>query len=669
MSFSLVWTVNVLEAGCWIALLLSLALWGSWWANRHRTDALIAVGLAVAAAIIRLASSERLPMISGYGDFTLLRDIMLLHRDGLDKLLGVAGSAHRMLYWLVFKVTGPSLDVAWGITVTTAALTTLPVYGLGRMLTNSPWGGILAGLIYACFPPAILFANGVASEPTAALLVTSALAMFVLITRSYRPLTAAAFVLCMLLFVQVRGEGPALAVFVVLALALIAARYGNLQMLARYWPTALAGTLLVIPFVMLMRANSDPGQVDELLGFFIHSLSLMTAIGIGALLLDKLAHGNDPIARPARWTWNLLMLWLAYRLLKNMLNLNQGAISLVAQGQVHPDYPFITFYGLLPTPTLGFFNSPGGFPFFMFLLIIASFFFFSSRNRSKSGFISFILALCIFSFDSVIFNRATGNVILESFRYHMPLAGLLAALVAAGALKVIFALSSPNHSWARPVGLLVALALAVSPLITHRALYTDTMHNLQHEYKFVSSMVDQVRKTELIVVPDFPIWVNGSPCEGTSIEERYKADQFISSLAMLQGKSVRVLKFREHARSLAAMNRDVVMYLGHNCFMVNEPYEIHPWCQWIPSVPGVELVSQSTNPNRRFSGGGFEVLGPRAPQLTAAWYKVKPEAMRQIVLTIARTSPQWSTPAQEIRPFPEAPPYWSPLMCPPRPHR
>lgn len=630
---ALIWWVNAIAAGLWVALFVAVVAWAILALRKAPRQALLPAGLYLVCLAIRIACADRLPMISAHGDFTHLRDITIWMQEGLQRYVGVSTpSGARMLHWLAFKLLGPSVDLAFGLGLAAGAATVVPVYLVARTLTGSWFGGLLAGLAYCAYPPAISFTNGLALESTSALLLTLAFAAFLSNMRQRSHAAAAVYCVSMLLFVQSRGEGlilGALAVAVQLALAWDQAK---LKTLAAQWWWAAAALAVAIPYVLSLVTFSESELVAEFAQEASWRLGLALAIGASALVLARLAQKGRIANLASLTTWTLLVLAFASLVFLRILGHYGQGDFWFSTPKTLPEYPFIYFYGIHPYADLGFLIAPGVFPFYFFVFAALGLLPVRQGLRWVPNLPALLLLLLPITADQLLSTRATGQVIAEGFRYHIPQSGLLAISVGLGGWWV-WQLVAQRKMTGQLVGALVG-ALMLMPLVTHNAFITDTDFNIQEEYRFIRNNMDKFPERGLLVVPDFQVDYRWERVERVDITERFRVDHLLFGMAAMNRKTVMVLHLQRDRERLARLKRDVLVYLGQDCYRVNAPLEIHPWCQLVAHQEGSTRVASATIPDRRFCGGGMDVLGPWVPTLQLGLYQVSPEAMRSILQAI-----------------------------------
>lgn len=610
------WINNHVLMGSWILLAVLSIVFAIAWARKNARESLGILGLLGLSVLVRVAAAPRVPMAPGNADFTHLSEVGMWIRDGLFGEVSFAyPAAWKVVIYMAFRVAHPSPELAFWLTTLAGCLTVVPVYLLGRRVTGSALGGVLAALVMATHPMAVFFGNGVSLEtPSALLLVLSFVGLYRFLDRG-DPASAAFYALPTLLFTECRLE--ALGVLPALlsgqfGLALLQKKGGMLWS-RRY--VLLGLSLLIIPYVTFMLLYGvdvvREGYPQRMLGISLGAVAFVVAV----LALDRfvLVRKWGRLAFNAAvgmaFVWFVVHLWRC-----------AGACFLVSPDHL-ADLAHTAKYASCSEGEKWVVLSSGVFPALLPLLGVVSLVM-PARDSAEPNHRYFLLvAAYLIWAGQYLITTLTGNLIAEGARYQVLYLGLVAVMAGSGA----FALAQGLRKLRLPEWLAqgVAVLLVASSVATHWGFMTDVRHNQQAEYEFARSALKVIPERSTIGFPDFGIEVVEEGTHQVDVSRVFRTRDLLDGVAVSDSKWI-------HAMPLSLLPRKqpskpFFVYLGLDCYRVPNGEPVHPFCQRLRAGDIGEVVLQRTLENRRYSGAWSHKIGPSGPFVELTMVKIAPK--------------------------------------------
>lgn len=520
-SDPLVFACHVLAALlgiAWLALTIIACIRG---AVRNPRDAMLFCGVFLLALLVRIFSSERLPTGASHGDLTHFADMALSVEGGFSEFFTAYPPAWRALVFIVTRVTGNTLDVAFVLTTIAGAAIAVASSVFIRDITTKIAAGMLAGLAVTTWPPAIYFSNGMNLEIPGALFMTVSFMHLQATARTGSKMDAMLWALSLSLFAQSRVEAVPLAPVILGVQAAMVWAEGGFKNIAKNLPVLIIVTASFVPYAILiwqvLITQEKSRQVDAplsiafalitiLAAFIVKVLSdhvetrgrrplffvtCTLALSTGIYLLAN-AKGNpffaEPFTDPAKkhlslwvvgeWTWwdqcRVAPFWLV-----------AIAFMALAPGSRRPAIPPVA-PGLILLPLLGH-------------LITRHF--------------------------------ATGILPMEGLRHHAMWVGLVGSAIGLGAFRF--------YEFFKKKFILVIEAVALLlPLWTHKAYFTDTRYNTQQEFLFLREGIQKIADGAVVLYPDD---LASGPDGIREISDYTRTRDLVLGLAFAEGRDFKVM--------------------------------------------------------------------------------------------------------------------------------
>ncbi len=611
-----------------------ILVWAIRRARQAPREVLVGFALFALALLVRVLSAPRQPMQSGNGDMSVLFDVARWLNEGVGGEVSLTyPPALRAFLWGVFKVFGPSCELAFWVVTLLGAATVVPVAGVVKRVTGSAPAGVLAGLALAAYPPAIFFSNGVNLETPAGLLIALSCVHALDVLQNRRLSDALLYVSALAVIIQSRAELLPAAPVLVAAHVLLAVERGALRGLVRLWPAALAGLALVTPFVVQVAlASSDIGGREK--SALLASVATYGAlvVGLGALVLVA-------ERRLVRTSTSARVIAVAVGV--GALLVVGWAISefsgnpFVSHRFLIPAAPYTTFYTdqvrqwAFANGTIGigeprpFFLELGIFPLAYLLLGLLSFLPAPEPPRLTS-YAWLLVPLALFGFELTrwIFS---GVVVAEGFRYHIPFYPFVAMAVGMGAYRALQWLGGTGRRLLLARG--AAAVLILSPLATHAAFFGDTAHNAQREFAFAHAALAKLPHDSTILVPDDRLDLRGIGPGLLDVANMYRTEHLLSGLAQLRGQRLYVYGVEAALRHRVLLPGTVYFYQGIECYRALAPATFNPSCHVVRQLAGPRPPVAATRiPNRVYSTASpfIGLITPRLPMLDLALVPLTP---------------------------------------------
>lgn len=613
----LVHVLGLLTLLAWLAL-SGIAVWRALRAAPR--ESLLLFGLAGLALGIRLFSSERLPIGAANGDLTHLDAVATWMTQGLDIHHGAAyPPAYRLLLWLLAQVTGPSLQLAFLLTTVLGALCVIPAYLIARDATGSRAAGVIAALALAAYPPSILFSNGVNLVIPAAFWLASAFAWLCRYLEHRRPWLLGGLGVNLLLFGQARLESLGVGVAVLFGMALLVFEHGRPRELRRVLLAFAVAALFFLPYLgLLFGSRGDLHHNPASQPALLEPLLVFTVVGTVMLILHP---------RLRRSTGLRLMLlgaasWASISAILQVAREYPGS-ALWAKASHVPEFPFTTFYSNM---SLGRFDSfdtihpwfeePALVPLLLLPFLFLAFVTPRDLPSRRSWLMAPVLigiALVAQKMTSFI---ATGIVMAEGLRLHVAYVGLVAAAIGIGAARLVEALDLPAVGRGMVVGLVAALVL--SPVLTHRAFYSDTRHNPQEEFLFLRDSMAQVPQGATLLFADDRLDLRADGLGHAEISTIFRAEHLIRALAWTQGKQIKIQGLRDYLSQPLRRPGPTYIFLGLDCHRSPNHRTENPSCAHARALAPGERVATRAITNRLYSSQSMLTAGITIPEIELA---------------------------------------------------
>ena len=605
-------TVSILAV---LALLVLLAVQATRGALREPRLALQLAGLTALALAVRVLSAERHPVGQANGDLTHVMHAAAWLANGLGQDMGVAyPPSFRVLLYLVFSVTGPSLRVAFWLTTLVGALVCVPAALIARRLSPHPAAGVLAGVALATYPPSVLFSNGVDLSVPAGLLLTLAIERMLAARDAPAWTTVATSVLALLLFSQCRVEALGVTALVAVVSLALVVEHRAPHALSRLALAGLAAVLLSAPYLASLLAHSrDLAKADDalpLLGSALVATSLAASMalvaGWAATRWPRLPLGAPPVLAAL----TLGVSWFVAGL--------YGGNAFVPTPRPVPEFPFVTWlvdqgpwryldHRAHRPPWL----EPGVFPFPWLALLGLSLLPSAARapRRAVAPVALVVLPVAAWLVSS---RSMTGFVPAEGLRLHVAYAGLVAAAVGLGAARAIEWLGQGFSRWAAGA-LLVALLIA--PVGTHADVAAASDRYPAAELRFAERAMAFLPEGSTLVLPDDRIDMRRENLGYSSAFEVFRGDHLWRALAAAEGRRVRVLGLSTFLSLPLPSDGPVRAYLGVDCARVTRPQAESPSCRALRTTVAEPPLLDETIENRDVATVGLPWFGVQVPRL------------------------------------------------------
>ncbi len=591
----------------------------------------------VAALAVRLLSSERLPIGSGHGDFTHLKDMAIWTFEGWDVYLGQGYKpTYRLPLYLLMQLFGPSSRLVFTANAVVGALAVIPAYAAGRRLSGTVWGGSFSALAVLAFPPLIFFSNGLVIGPMAGLLLAASFAHLLAWLERDKNLDLALFLCTLLLFVQCRGESSTVAAMAGMIQFFMILERNALGRLLKRWPLLLVSILFLFPHLYLMTNDLNTVDPETRRHFFSILLSFaVTCTAFGLLALSsRTAFSRWP---RSRWLWIAFVITLTTTMLFAVISRGLGPLLVATPNPLVP-YPFVTTFNMPTGLKYGWLSEywnywmdVGLYPLVFFPLWLLSLLP-KALGTQRNIPVALPLLLLLPGFGTQLILIQSGLILAEGLRYQLSYLVLLCVSVGVGAAFFLENLPLKGHLRA---ALAVALAACLlSPLVTHRRFTADTRHNIQNETEFVQRMVEVLPNDSHLLISDSRY--SGQPGGIVTTERLFRTADLLQGAAYLEGKKLLLAdfgKFFEKPRNY----KDVYFYFGMGCYHVPRVMDLDPLCEAVRRVAKTPPVVQSHFVNRRYSDGGYiENLGPWIPEVDIALYRLNGEELDRLFQWVER---------------------------------
>jgi hypothetical protein len=622
--------------GLYVALAAGLAVRS---ARRRPREALLVLGLAAVALLVRLATSARGPIEAANADFTHVVDVEAWLRHGLAIYPGAAyPPAYRVLLLGLFGLAGPSLDAAFWLTTVLGSLVPVPAYLLARRVTGSVLAGTLAGLALAAYPPAIYFSNGLALVTPAALLLALAFAHAEAAATDGDRWDLAAWLLALVLFVQCRTEAAGIAA---LALVAHAARFVEARrvraVLARGWPLLLAAAAAVLPYAWLTAEATAATPVrDVAVGLLATGLVRLAAVAAGAVAASFVLARVPALRLPAL----LAAVGAAFVGVQAAVTGSSGN-AFAPVPTLIPEVPFVDFHSEAgPFAFLSFAHTadwqqaaflPLAFGALRWLSLAPRI---AAKGPRLPVTVVALVALPLVGGELTGF-ISTGIAGLEGLRFHVPYTGLVAASVGIGAWRVL--------TWTGLArgqrGLLAAAlaALVLSPLATHAALTRDTDRDQRAEYLFARDALARLPDDALVVLPDEPFTLDDDTGSTSSTSAVFRTPHLLRAVAFGLGRRLELRGLGELAPGSPLPEAGAWLFCGLDAYRAPRPLAESPVCEAARRIVKRPPVALTTVPTRVHSNHSLERIGPTTATMQLRLVRVEAAEVAALQAVLAPT--------------------------------
>jgi len=575
-------------------------------ARREPRVAALATALALLAVALRFAVAPRLPMVGQSADLEPLNGVLSWLAGQPQWGGGGHSPAAPALLYLVLAVVGASFEAAFAVTTVLGGLLVLPVFAIARRLGGSLSAAVLAALAAAVLPLGVIFSNGVNSEIPMAFCLAAVLQHALAFADEERPADAARLALALLLYAQTRPDALLDLPAVLAGLAVLVVASGRTATLLRQralWLAVAGGAALAGPFLRVV-AGSVPVQhaseVDVALARLVWLVPGVLALGLaGGRLLQA--------ARERRWLWLVLALGLAavaagraaalvdaygpevfgprwrpfLTLPPDWVRAGVATWTYGAAGDARPDDPWMFPSAWLVPALLGVLPArrPG-----------------APRAAAAGGLVVALLILVRWHTLATCAPRS-GELISDGARHLVPVAGLLAVVTGLGAAHLARLVTPSALRRAAPI---LAGALLLSPLLTHRAVLTDVAFDQQERYAFVRRTFPALLPGTLLLVPDHLIYpeVRGG-YDGGAAYLSSRTPALCGCTRRLLGGPEACRGFREWAASGADWPGPLALFVDLDCLRTRTGLP-DPLCERLSTLPGLLDLGRARLANRPY---------------------------------------------------------------------
>jgi len=603
--------------------------------------AALIVGLGLAA---RYLSAPRLPMVGAQADFDRLRlAAACLWGPGCWNALRTdypPGTS--VLLSLFFRVTGPSIDVAFTFTTLLGALTALPAFGAAWRVAGA-WGAVFAGLALAVLPSSVVFSNGLNYEVPAGFFLTATLAHALAWQDEQRPVDALLVGLALALFLLMRPESVLQAPAIALALIAATLAAGRWRLLAsRRGLPAWAGLVLPPLLASAVRVRGmlaghsvpHPGPVELALAAVVVAVVVSALVALGPPLVRRLA--ERPLGR--RWMLALavVVLYAAWRYVREVAGVSAFLPRFSDTVPVTLEAMARSFGPSYGPPAPSNLLTPWFFPIVFFVPLAVAWW--PRRDgRSPASDVGVFLASALVLAFTAIARRLplSGEMIGDGVRYLVPVTGALAIAVGVGAARLIEAVPAiPRARGA--VAVLLGVAF-VSPLATHVGITGDVDFDQQRQYLFLRAQLAELPARADVLFPDHDVYAEGQPERGWPVNLATHTGPLISTLGLPERNLVPV-GFRDWLRPTYREPAPTFVLLGLDCYRTRTGGE-DPTCYALRSSPSLKRLASDVFVDRPYDRYPLTFV----PEIEIAFYQVRPgaeaELRRELQGTIALPAP------------------------------
>jgi hypothetical protein len=592
--------------------------------------------VAILAILIRVSTSERLPVGAAHGDMTHLVDIAnwMLYGLGFDPGPNYP-AAYRLFLFSIFKVTGLSVSLAMWLTTLIGALTVVPIYHVVKKLEASPLAGLFAALSWAVFPVAIYFNNGINLATPAAFLI----AMMLYHAVSYGCMEsrkhALGLVLASFLFVQTRTELPVIALALVPALVAAFTEKGLLRDTVKSWPIAMAGAIALIPYLILLKLDMSQASYASGLQDLLPRV-ILWIIEACALIIIVVIVSNE-IGRKWPlfwWFWRILLMAGAGAGIVWALDGYPGdPLSISAFS--FQELPNVRFYSkpilienIIPDVGAGFIVSePGFFPIYWWPLFAVAFWPRRKQGVWRLSLFPLLLLLPLLANYWMTMRINSGVIIAEKMRFMVMVAPCLVMIIGIGAWRLVD-LVKKRMLLATVIGLIVFISF-LAVLETHTAFTHDTHHNVQHETAFIRDLVPNLPDGALVLIPDFGYRIEQETADLSDISVAFRTSHPLLAYSAQGNKPLSVIGLRNSFSVPIAPWATLVVYLGVDCYRTPRPEGIHSDCAAVRHAGG-KLILERNIPSSTYSSFAMNPLGPTPPSLDLGAYAFDRESYERL---------------------------------------
>ncbi len=572
-------------------------------ARRRPREALVLLLLLAVALALRFGGAPRVPIVAATADATVVGGASWAQDWGWSWMPGGNPPAPGVFFAIVLRVF-PSLDATFAAVTIVGALMLVPVYFVAARAARAPAAGMLAAVAQAALPYSVIFSNGANAETLGAFLAIASFQHLLAWLDEDRTIDALRYLLCLVLFVQTRQEGP-LHVFLLLAAHLvIVVHSGRLRTLFRPWPFSAAllagGVVLLLPFGVLMLEHILTPQSPNLGGVIRHSLELLAfmlpTLVLSGLVWGRVAprFGDDPI---------LSRRGLAALILVTALVILNGLHRFEIPGLLSPAWlaepavdPFHRSINYAPINAVTPLEHPYFVPLPLFGCWLLSMLppLAAARDRVSAvlPLVCLVLAWCFMCFRVV----GSGELIGDGLRHALNAVGFLAVSCGLGVYALV-SLLGRFASHAAPLA--AGTALLASPMVTHSAVMRDVDFDDQRQFRFLIPSLAKLPPGAQVVVPDHVILGEGG--NGTTIvHTASRTDGLFMALASLHAVARPALPFSEWARGGFDFRHPIVFYRNVDCYRTDRPSE-HPLCVAVPTLPGSRTLAETHFTSRPYT--------------------------------------------------------------------
>lgn len=630
-------------AALWLLWLVFVGLSVVRAARQRPREALWLLALVVAAGAARFLAAPRVPVVAATADMGHIFDAL----RWLDGVMATEDPAYPVTYKLLlsalFWLFGPSFELAFAATTMVGALTLIPVARLAIRLGGSTRAGVFAALSWLALPAAMRYANGVNLVTPAAFFAAASFLSLVAWLQERRRADLFLVPVSLALFAQCRGEGVLEAlIFATMMLGMIwsAGRLGEALGAKTLWASAAISCALLTPHLAGLVEIAGHHESNSVM-LWLTLASVAAALALAVLARTWSGTGT----RSAR-----------ARALAPVLALAVGFVAAATSAALSPSHPLFPRPVAHPNVAQGIVHStmsitgPGSavslagtlldassVPSWSLILVALSLALgwpagVSRGSSPRSQLLTrvYFLALPMFtallttSFDS------SGELHCEGLRYQIPALPFIAVLVGLGAQGLVSRLRPGTTG--RQIAMAAMAVILLSPLVSHRALAEDVVHNIQREFALVREAMRLLPEHATVVLPDDRLSLpshrsrHGDPDGGASsvttrsvsMVKGFRTRQLINACARMEGKQVRVAALSEWLGERDRGAAGAWFFYGLECVRSPEHAVPNPSCKRALEKAGTPLV-EARHVNRLSSSAYSDTHPVRGEEIWLAF--------------------------------------------------